>query len=121
MIEKGKLKFNLLTDFGLSSPSFLDTSSILESDDISFILPLIPPQFKMKKVFENGNFKQFKAAVEEKKAVLIICKTNKTSFGLLIVDSIILNGQWSSSSLISAFNILDRKEFTGKGVVRGDD
>ena len=58
---------------------------------------------------------------EEKKAVLIICKTDKTSFGLLIVDPIIFDDESSSSSLISAFNILNRKEFRGKGDVGGFD
>ena len=76
----------------------------------------------MTKLFTNGDFKEFKAAVENKKATLMICETNKTSFGLLIVDPIIFKkGQLSSSSLISAFNILDRKEFTGKGDVNGCD
>ena len=75
----------------------------------------------MTKRFEKGNYKSFKTAVENKKAALIICKTDKTSFGLLIVDPIIFNDQWSSSSLISAFNILDRKEFRGKGKVVGYD
>ena len=40
----------------------------------------------MKKVFENGDFKEFMTAVENKESVLFICKTDKTSFGLLIVD-----------------------------------
>ena len=74
----------------------------------------------MTKVFANGDFKQFKAAVENKKAVLIICKTDKTSFGLFFVDPIIF-GQWNSSSLICAFNIAQRKEFKGKGKVGGKD
>jgi len=73
----------------------------------------------MKKLFANGDFKEFKASVENKKIVLIICQTDITSFGLLIVDPIIFNGQWRSSSLISAINILDRKEFRGKGRVEG--
>jgi hypothetical protein len=59
----------------------------------------------MTKLFGNGDFKEFKASVENKKIALIICKTDITSFGLLIVDPIIFNGQLSSSSLISAFNI----------------
>ena len=75
----------------------------------------------MKKLLSNGDFKEFKAAVENKKAALIICKTDKKSFGLLIVDQIIFNSQYSSSSMVSAFNILDRKEFTGKGNVMGMD
>jgi len=76
----------------------------------------------MKRVFQNGDYQEYKTAVENKKALLILCKNHKTSFGLLIVDPIILNGHWSSSSLISAFNILDRKEFTGKEMeVEGND
>ena len=46
----------------------------------------------MTKVFANGDFKEYKAAVENKKCVLIICKSDKTSFGLLIVDPIFFNG-----------------------------
>ena len=76
----------------------------------------------MTKVFQNGDYEEYRSAVENKKAVLILCQTDKTSFGLLIVDPIILKcGQWSSSSLIAAFNILDRKEFRGKGKVEGPD
>ena len=103
--------------------SFLDNSSLsLNNDEKSFIFSLIPPQIQMKKLFENGNVKEFIKAVENKKAALIICKTYKTSFGLLIVDPIIFGySEWSSSSLISAFNILDRKEFRGKGDVEGWD
>jgi hypothetical protein len=58
----------------------------------------------MMKVFANGDSKEFKAAVEKKKATLIICKTHKTSFGSLIVDPFIF-GEWNSSPLICAFNI----------------
>jgi len=71
------------------------------------------------KLFVNGDYKEFRAAVENKNAVLIICKTYKTLFGLLIFDPIILKGLWSCSSLISAFNILERKEFRGNGIVWG--
>jgi len=59
----------------------------------------------MMKVFTNGDFKEYKTAVENKKAALFVCKTYNTSFGLLIVGPIFFNGQWSSSSLISVFNI----------------
>ena len=73
----------------------------------------------MTKVFANGNFKEYRAAIENKKGVLIICKSDNTSFGLLIVDPIIFNAQWTSSSMISVFNILDKKEFRGKGNLLG--
>ena len=75
----------------------------------------------MTKYFSNSDFKEFKAAVEYKKAALIICKSDKTSFGLLIVDPIIFDRQWTSSSQISAFNIDDRIEFSGNGEVRAWD
>ena len=73
-------------------------------------------------IFENGDYKEYKLAIENKKVVLILCQSYKTSFGLLIVDPISFKlFQRSSSSLISAFNILDRKEFRGKGDVTGVD
>ena len=85
--------------------SFLDDSFLsLNNDEKTFISSLIPPQLEMTKLFANGNFLEYKAAVENKKAALIICKTDKTSFGYLIADQIIF-GRWSSSSLICAFNI----------------
>ena len=78
----------------------------------------------MTKVFANDDFKKYKAAVENKKAVLFICKTNKTLFGLLIVNPIIFS-QLSigplNSSLVYAFNIAKRMEFKGNGEVRGWD
>jgi hypothetical protein len=74
----------------------------------------------MTKLFENGDFKEYKIACSKKKSILILCKTDKTSFGLLIVDPIIF-GQLNSSSLICAFNIAQRKEFKGKGGVWGWD
>ena len=42
----------------------------------------------MTKAFENGGLKEYWKAVENKKAVLFICKTDKTSFGLFVVDPI---------------------------------
>ena len=74
----------------------------------------------MTKFFQNGEFQEFRAAVENKKAVLILVQNDKTSFGLLIVDPIEFSfeDRWSSSSLISTFNIIDRKEFRGKGEVK---
>ena len=78
----------------------------------------------MTRVFENGDFKEFKIACSNKTTILILCKTDKTSFGLLIVDPIIFSsdfGQWNSSSLICAFNIAQRKEFKGEGRVRAAD
>ena len=64
--------------------------------------------------------------MENKKTVLILSKTNKTSFGLLFVNPILFSlsyGQWNSSCLICAFNISQRKEFKGKGEVEavGDE
>jgi hypothetical protein len=98
-------------------PSFLEESSLsLSNEDKSYIYSVIPSQIKMTKRFANGYFKEFKSAVEKKKAVLILCKTDKTSFGLLIADPIIFN-EWNSSSLICAFNIEHRKEFRGRGKV----
>jgi len=72
--------------------SFLDNSSIsLKNEEKSYISSLFPPQIQLTKLFANGDYKEFKAAVENKKAVLIICKTNISFFGLLIVDPIIFN------------------------------
>jgi hypothetical protein len=102
-------------------PSFLDGSSLSLTDrDKFFIYSLIPSEIQLTKVFSNGDFKQYKKAVEKKKAVLIICKTSKTSFGLLIVD-IIIFGKKNSSSLICAFNIEQRKLFKGNGKVEAWD
>jgi hypothetical protein len=55
--------------------SFLDFSSLsLNSKDKSFIFSLIPSYIPiMSKVFANGNFEEYKKAIENKKAVLIIC------------------------------------------------
>jgi hypothetical protein len=58
----------------------------------------------MKKQFLNGDFKEFKAAVENKKAVLILCKTDNTFFGLLILNQIFFD-QYNPSPMICAFNI----------------
>jgi len=35
----------------------------------------------MTQTFSNGNFKEFKAAIEKKKSTLILAKTEKTQFG----------------------------------------
>jgi hypothetical protein len=72
----------------------------------------------MKKLFANGDIDEFMRAVEKKKAVLMICKTNKSSFGFLILDPIII-GASMNCSLICAFNIKDRKAFKGDGEVFG--
>jgi len=49
----------------------------------------------MTKVFENRDFGFFKKAIEKKKAVLILCKTDKTSLGFLIVDPIVFDS-WNT-------------------------
>jgi len=95
--------------------SFLDKSSLsLTSEDKSYIYSLIPSQIKLIKVFENGDLLEFRTAVENKKAVLIICKTDKTTFGLLIIDPIDFDAS-NICSHICAFNVKEGIKFTGKG------
>ena len=47
----------------------------------------------MKRIFLNGDPYDFKNSVENKKSILIICKTSKTMFGVLINDPIIFD-EW---------------------------
>ena len=70
----------------------------------------------MTKLFVNGNKNDYISAILNKKAILILCKTDITRFGLFIVDPIILNDS-KNCSLVSAFNIDQRKEFKGQGKV----
>ena len=62
----------------------------------------------MKRIFANGDKEEFKEKIQDKKAVLCLCKTEKSAFGLFISGPF-KYWDWTKSPMILAFNLNTRK------------